>query len=91
MNGRATLIRDEQLLEKMKVKDRKPLIGIVVEVEECFIHWAKAFKRSKLWEQNSWMSKDMLSSASKMLSAHSQFLNEDVTHMLEESYTKRLY
>lgn len=91
VNGRATLIHDEQLLEKMKVKDRKPLIGIGVEVEECFIHCAKAFKRSKLWDPNSWMSKEMLPSASKMLSAHSQFRNEDVTRMLEESYTKRLY
>lgn len=91
VNGRATLIHDEQLLEKMKAKDRKPLIGIGVEVEECFIHCAKAFKRSKLWDPNSWMSKEMLPSASKMLSAHSQFRNEDVTRMLEESYTKRLY
>jgi uncharacterized protein len=91
VNGKATLIRDEEILEKMKVKDRRPLIGIGVEVEECFMHCAKAFKRSQLWEPHSWASKESLPQASTILSAHSNISKEDVTGLLEESYTKRLY
>ena len=30
------------------------MIGIRVEVEECFFHCAKAFKRSKLWAPETW-------------------------------------
>jgi len=91
VNGKATLIKDEEILEKMRVKERKPLLGIGVEVEECFIHCAKAFKRSKLWESNSWPSKELLPSASRILSAHSKISKENVDDILEESYTKRLY
>ncbi|GIN22709.1 pyridoxamine 5'-phosphate oxidase family protein [Siminovitchia fordii] len=91
VNGKATLVKDEELLEKMKVKERKPLLGIGVEVEECFIHCAKAFKRSHLWEPDFWEDKETLPSASKILSAHSKISNQDVVDILEESYTKRLY
>lgn len=91
VNGKATLVKDEEILEKMKVKERKPLLSIGVEVEECFIHCAKAFKRSKLWESNSWASKEFLPVASSILSAHSKISKEDVDDILEESYTKRLY
>ncbi|MDH5164419.1 pyridoxamine 5'-phosphate oxidase family protein [Heyndrickxia oleronia] len=91
VNGKATLVKDEEILEKMKVKERKPLLGIGVEVEECFIHCAKAFKRSKLWESNSGASKEFLPVASSILSAHSKISKEDVDDILEESYTKRLY
>jgi len=91
VNGKATLVKDEAILEKMKVNDRKPLIGIGVEVEECFIHCAKAFKRSKLWDPHSWERKELLPSASTILSAHSKISQEDVDEILEESYRKRLY
>lgn len=91
VNGKATLVKDEEILDKMKVKERKPLLGIGVEVEECFIHCAKAFKRSKLWESNSWQSKELLPLASSILSAHSKISKEAVDDILEESYTKRLY
>lgn len=91
VNGKATLVKDEEILEKMKVKERKPLLGIGVEVEECFIHCAKAFKRSKLWESNSWASKELLPLASSILSAHSKISKEDVVDILEEDYTKQLY
>lgn len=94
VNGRASLIKDDELLEQMAFKGRKPLLGIGVEVEECFIHCAKAFKRSRLWEPESWTDKDTLPSAAKILSDHIQLPGIDadaVTERLQESYTKRLY
>ncbi|MHA7966727.1 MSMEG_1061 family FMN-dependent PPOX-type flavoprotein [Paenibacillus sp. CAU 1782] len=48
INGKAFVIKDNEILDLMKTNDKKPLLGIGVEVEECFIHCAKAFKRSKL-------------------------------------------
>src|SRR6266542_6641611 len=34
VNGRASIVRDEELLERMVVMDKRPVVAIVVEVEE---------------------------------------------------------
>lgn len=94
INGKAAIIKDEELLEKMAVKGKKPLLGIGVEVEECFIHCAKALKRSSLWDTDSWPAKETLPSAAKILFEHAKLPNSTVNTIqkgLEESYTKRLY
>ncbi|MBO1626702.1 pyridoxamine 5'-phosphate oxidase family protein [Bacillus arachidis] len=93
INGRAAITNDEEILEKMQVNGRNPLLGIVVEIEECFIHCAKAFIRSELWNPDSWLEKEVLPSAAKMLVDHAKVNanEEEVARSLEESYTKRLY
>ncbi len=52
INGRAYITNDEEILKEMQANGRNPLLGIVVEIEECYIHCAKAFIRSKMWNQN---------------------------------------
>lgn len=52
VNGDAILTRDPELLPLMAVNNRNPTVAIVVHVEEVFIHCAKAFRRSKLWDQS---------------------------------------
>ncbi|WP_139488040.1 pyridoxamine 5'-phosphate oxidase family protein [Brevibacillus dissolubilis] len=94
INGRACLVQDQDLLEQMQVKGRTPLLGIGVEVEECFVHCAKAFKRSGLWQSESWLEPQELPSVPKMLADHVKLpgmTGESVAELLEESYTKRLY
>lgn len=94
VNGKAELIQDKELLEQMAVRGKSPLLGIAVEVEECFIHCAKAFKRSGLWEPESWVKTSELPSAAKILLEHSKISDatvESIQERLEESYTKRLY
>lgn len=49
VNGRARLSTDPELLSQMAVHERVPKLAIVVEVQEVFIHCAKAFRRSQLW------------------------------------------
>lgn len=94
VNGKACVVRDDELLEKMAVGGRKPLLGIGVEVEECFIHCAKALKRSGLWAADSWLEKEMLPSAAKILFEHAKLPDSSVDTIqksLEESYAKRMY
>lgn len=94
VNGRATLVKDIDQLERMAVKGRKPLVGIGVEVEECFIHCAKAFIRSGVWDPNSWAAQKTLPSAAQMLFEHAKLpssSSESITERLQESYTKGLY
>ncbi|AQQ53114.1 pyridoxamine 5'-phosphate oxidase family protein [Planococcus lenghuensis] len=94
INGRACVVKDEELLEKMAVDGKKPLLGIGVEVEECFVHCAKAFRRSGLWEPDSWQAKEDLPKGAKILAAHAKLLNIDeqaVGKILEKSYRDNLY
>lgn len=54
VNGRVTLTTDPAVLDAVAVDDRRPPLAIGIDVEECFIHCAKAFRRSRLWETESW-------------------------------------
>jgi uncharacterized protein len=94
VNGKATIIRDEDILEKMVANGKWPLVGIAVEVEECFLQCGKAILRSSLWATESWISKEELPSGAKILSAHAKIPGMDELAMkerLKESYTKRMY
>lgn len=50
VNGRASLTTDPAVLAPMAVNDRVPVLAIVVEVQEVFLHCAKAFRRARLWD-----------------------------------------
>lgn len=94
VNGQATLIKDPEILESMSVKGKSPLVGIAVEVEECFIHCAKAFIRSGLWDPSSWREKELLPSVASIISDHVNLPNttaKTVEEGLKESYKERLY
>jgi hypothetical protein len=54
VNGRAWIVRDDDLLDRLDVMGKRPPLAIGVEVEECFLHCARAFKRSGLWETDRW-------------------------------------
>lgn len=54
VNGRAHLVSDASWFDAMAVKGSRPILGLVVEVEEVFTHCAKAFLRSRLWHPETW-------------------------------------
>lgn len=94
INGKAQIIQDADILEKMAVNGKIPLLGIAVQVEECYMHCAKAFMRSKLWKPETWIQKDQLPFPPQILADHinMQDVNIDtVKASLKESYEKRLY
>lgn len=63
VNGRATIIRDADILERCAVGGKVPALGVAIEVEEAFLHCPKCMLRSKLWEHEGWTHKDELSFA----------------------------
>jgi PPOX class probable FMN-dependent enzyme len=67
VNGRASIIRDEEILDRAAVMGKRPPVGIGVEVEECYLHCAKAFRRSKLWEPEQWPDRKALPSMARVL------------------------
>ena len=54
VNGRARLVSDAPFFDEMVVKGHRPLLAVVVEIEELFHHCAKAFLRSALWKPETW-------------------------------------
>ena len=54
INGKATLVRDVPFFDQMTVKGHRPVLAIVVQIEQIFYHCSKAFMRSDLWQPSSW-------------------------------------
>lgn len=94
VNGKAYVVKDAALLEQMAVQGKKPLAGICIEVEECFIHCAKAMKRSGLWEPETWGEKNSLPNAAKILLDHTKITDmseKEMDELLQEAYLTELY
>ncbi len=54
INGSAELVRDAPFFDRLVVKGHRPVIALVVHVEQVFYHCAKAFLRSGLWRPETW-------------------------------------
>ncbi|PZG12421.1 pyridoxamine 5'-phosphate oxidase [Micromonospora craterilacus] len=54
INGRARLLSDAPWFDEMMVKGHRPVLAVVVEIEQIFYHCAKAFLRSHLWQPETW-------------------------------------
>jgi PPOX class probable FMN-dependent enzyme len=54
INGRARLVQDAPFFDAMLVKGFRPIMAVVVDIEEIFFHCAKAFMRSGLWKPETW-------------------------------------
>ncbi|MDI6909955.1 MSMEG_1061 family FMN-dependent PPOX-type flavoprotein [Nocardioides sp.] len=54
INGRARLVREAPYFDEMVVKGHRPVLAVVVDIEEIFFHCAKAFLRSALWRPETW-------------------------------------
>jgi PPOX class probable FMN-dependent enzyme len=67
INGRATLVSDAPYFDQLVVKGKRPRLAVVVEVEELFMHCAKAFLRSSLWKPETWPERSALPSLGTIL------------------------
>lgn len=67
VQGRATIVEDDDLLAQMAVRGKAPRLGIVIETEEVYFQCAKALKRSKLWDPASWIDREQLPSFARIL------------------------
>jgi PPOX class probable FMN-dependent enzyme len=54
INGRARLVRDAPFFDDMLVKGHRPVLAVVIDIDEVFYHCAKAFLRSDLWAPETW-------------------------------------
>ncbi|WP_247232578.1 MSMEG_1061 family FMN-dependent PPOX-type flavoprotein [Telluribacter sp. SYSU D00476] len=94
INGRAKVIKDKGIMELLESNGNIPTVGIGIDVEECYIHCAKSFKRSLLWDPFNWLEKDLLPKPASILAAHikdPKLTEAQIAMGLKESYEKRLY
>ena len=97
VNGKASLSRDPQLLESMIVKGRTPTLAIVVQINEAFLHCAKAFRRAKLWKAESHQDRSEMTSMIGMILEQSSGQPADPETLpaaekdLEEEYNQTMY
>ncbi|PUA79621.1 MSMEG_1061 family FMN-dependent PPOX-type flavoprotein [Nocardioides currus] len=54
INGRGRLVDDAPFFDDLAVRDRRPILALVVEIETIFFHCGKAFMRSGLWDPETW-------------------------------------
>jgi PPOX class probable FMN-dependent enzyme len=94
INGRAWITQEPALLEKLAARGKVPTLAIGVEVEEAFLHCAKAFKRSKLWDNATWPERTALPTLSEMIfdqTCPTGVTVDDVERRIALSYEKNLY
>ena len=92
INGRARLTRDPDLLDRMLVRGSRPVLAMVVEIEQVFSHCAKAFLRSELWDPATWRPDDVPSRAriAHELERRDERL-EDIERYYGQQYSAGLY
>ena len=99
VNGKATIVRDEALAQAAVVKGKEPKVGIKVEVQEAFLHCAKAFKRSRLWDEESRQNRREMPSLGRIILEQtappeeppSEETVKETDEFVEENYRTELY
>lgn len=97
VNGSAALVTDPALLARLAVQDRTPTLAIVVTVQEVFLHCAKAFRRSRLWDPASLQNRKDMPTLLNIILDQTTGLPKDAAQMvkidegLEEDYRTSMY
>lgn len=93
INGRARLVSDAPFFDDLVVEGHRPVLALVVEIEEVFHHCAKAFLRSQLWEPETWHPEALpsVASLSKTMVPDSKESLAELEAYYGESYREGLY
>ncbi|MPQ96642.1 pyridoxamine 5'-phosphate oxidase family protein [Modestobacter sp. I12A-02628] len=93
INGRARIVVDAPFFDRMVVRGHRPVLALVVQIEQVFHHCAKAFHRSQLWDPAGWAPDAV---ASRAVIAHAmERRDEDLADVVRyyegRAYTDGLY
>jgi PPOX class probable FMN-dependent enzyme len=96
INGKASLTTDPGLLATMKVKRHTPVLAMLVEVEEVFIHCGKAPKRGRLWDSDAQIDRSIYPKMGQVMFDHGKYQKYDltrqqVTELAQDDYENNVY
>jgi PPOX class probable FMN-dependent enzyme len=77
VNGRATVVRDPELLEPCAVEGKTPKLGLLIDIDEAFTHCSKAFLRAQLWDPERYVERDELPSSGQILCSLDSSIDAD--------------
>jgi PPOX class probable FMN-dependent enzyme len=92
VNGRATLVRDEDLLAGSAVEGSVPKLGILVEIDEAYTQCSKALIRSDLWNPEQHIDRSALPSSGEIMRVvrdDESFDAEEYDRARAERYARR--
>lgn len=93
INGKGRLTADAALRERFAVDGKLPITVLVVTVEACYMHCAKAFMRSQLWKPETWPDRSTLPTLGQIL-ADQIAINQsgaEVDKSLAEAYARTMW
>jgi len=99
VNGQASVVYNPALLARCEVNGKLPKVGIKVQVEEAYLHCAKALKRSGLWDVATQRDRHELPTLGKMILEQTAAAGEaptaelitTVDQYIDENYRTTLY
>ncbi|MFD7073916.1 pyridoxamine 5'-phosphate oxidase family protein [Nocardioides sp. NPDC057577] len=93
INGRARLVSDAPFFDEMVVKGKRPILALVVDIDDIFFHCAKAFLRSGLWDPETWDPDHLPKRAviAKQVENDPRTLAEMEDYYRTDTYSKSLY
>jgi PPOX class probable FMN-dependent enzyme len=77
VNGRASLVSDEELLAASAIEGKAPRVGVLIEVDEVFTHCSKAFLRASLWDPSRYVDRSELPSSGEIHRARDPSFDAD--------------
>jgi PPOX class probable FMN-dependent enzyme len=92
VNGRAFLSDNAELLESLEIHGKRPKLATVVEIDEVYMHCARAFLRSGLWKPESWPDPDTVPTLGAIMCEQKELPPPDESAgKRNEEYRKILY
>jgi len=85
VNGHACITTDPAMLDACAVKDRRPKAAIGVTVTQQYMHCAKAFRRSELWNPQTWPDRSALPSLGCIVRDQIAMLRDVPAEKIDES------
>ena len=99
INGRATIIRDPELLQLVAIKNKPPKLGILVTVAQCQFHKTNSLNWDEVWKQSKMVDKEKFPSLGQVLAEQNSKNQSFVTKLkgkvieavIQRDYKNNLY
>jgi uncharacterized protein len=89
INGTARITNDARLLAPCAVNGRQPKVGLVISIEEAFLHCGKALVRSALWDATRHIDRVKLPTYAEMLFDHVSGLTQEENELQSRVMAER--
>lgn len=52
--GKARIVKDRAINKRLAINGKEPLLAMIIDVQEAFMHCSKSLVRSRLWHPDKW-------------------------------------